>query len=149
MRIAIVTDAWHPQVNGVANTLATTAKTARELGHEVQIVEPTLFRTLPCPTYPEIRLAWRPYRGVATLLTQHAPDAIHIATEGPLGWAARRWCLRQRLPFTTSYHTQFPEYLRARAPVPLDLSYALMRRFHGSAARTMVATMSLELTLRT
>lgn len=143
MKIAIVTDAWFPQTNGVVKTLSTTVQ---RLGadHDVCVISPQQFRTFPCPTYPEIRLAWLPYGRVSALLAQFSPDAVHIATEGTLGAAARRWCLRQQLPFTTSYHTQFPEYVRARVPIPLFLSYACLRRFHSAAARTMVATPSLQ-----
>ena len=140
MKIAIVTDAWFPQTNGVVMTLNTTAQILRLRGHEVCVIEPGRFRTFPCPTYPEIRLAWFPCRRLDSLLREVAPDAIHIATEETLGAAARRWCLRRKMPFTTSYHTQFPEYVRARAPIPLALSYAYLRNFHSAAARTMVAT---------
>jgi glycosyltransferase involved in cell wall biosynthesis len=144
VKIAIVTDAWRPQTNGVVQTLSTTAQTLRAGGHEVKVVEPNQFRTFPCPTYPEIRLAWLPYRRLSQLLREFAPECIHVATEGTLGMAARSWCLRHRFPFTTSYHTQFPEYVRARAPIPLALSYAHLRRFHSAAARTMVATPTLQ-----
>lgn len=144
MKIAIVTDAWFPQTNGVVKTLDTTAKRLRGLGHDVCVIEPNQFRTFPCPTYPEIRLAWFPYSHLNALLTEFAPDAIHIATEGTLGAAARKWCLRHRHPFTTSYHTQFPEYVRARAPIPLSFTYAHLRRFHSAAARTMVATPTMQ-----
>ena len=144
MKIAIVTDAWRPQTNGVVKTLSTTADGLRALGHDVRIVEPNQFKTFPCPTYPEIRLAWLPYGRVSALLEEFGPDAIHIATEGTLGAAARKWCLRRRLRFTTSYHTQFPEYVRARVPIPLAVSYAHLRRFHSAAARTMVATPAMQ-----
>lgn len=144
MKIAIVTDAWTPQTNGVVKTLLTTAHFLEQLGHQVLIIEPSHFRTFPCPTYPEIRLAFRPLPRIARMLKGFEPDAIHIATEGTLGMAARRYCLRAKLPFTTSYHTQFPEYVRARAPIPLVLSYAHLRRFHGAAERTMVATASMQ-----
>jgi glycosyltransferase involved in cell wall biosynthesis len=144
VKIAIVTDAWRPQTNGVVQTLSTTAQTLRAGGHEVMVVEPNQFRTVPCPTYPEIRLAWLPYRRLSRLLREFAPDCIHVATEGTLGMAARNWCLRHRFPFTTSYHTQFPEYVRARAPIPLALGYAHLRRFHSAAVRTMVATPTLQ-----
>ena len=144
MKIAIVTDAWRPQTNGVVQTLSTTAQTLRAAGHDVLVIEPNQFRTFPCPTYPEIRLAWFPYRPLSKLVTDFAPDCIHVATEGTLGMAARSWCLRNRFPFTTSYHTQFPEYVRARAPIPLAVSYAHLRRFHSAAARTMVATPTLQ-----
>lgn len=144
MKIAIVTDAWRPQTNGVVKTLSTTAEGLRALGHDVQVIEPNQFKTFPCPTYPEIRLSWLPYGRVSKLLEAFGPDAIHIATEGTLGAAARKWCLRRRFPFTTSYHTQFPEYVRARVPIPLAVSYAHLRRFHSAAARTMVATPAMQ-----
>jgi glycosyltransferase involved in cell wall biosynthesis len=149
VKIAIVTDAWRPQTNGVVQTLSTTAQTLRDGGDEVLIVEPNQFRTVSCPTYPEIRLAWFPYRRLSQLLQEFAADCIHIATEGTLGMAARTWCVRNRFPFTTSYHTQFPEYVRARAPIPLALSYAHLRRFHSAAAGTMVATPTLQKQLET
>jgi glycosyltransferase involved in cell wall biosynthesis len=140
MRIALVTDAWRPQVNGVVRTLETTARCLTQAGHDLLVISPDLFRTVPCPSYPSIRLALWPGRKVARLLTLFRPDAIHIATEGPLGHAARSHCLRHALPFTTSFHTQFPEYVRMRAPVPVSLSYAYLRRFHGAAVRTLVPT---------
>jgi glycosyltransferase involved in cell wall biosynthesis len=143
MKLALVTDAWLPQTNGVVRTLAMTSSQLQRSGHVVEVIEPRSFRTLPCPTYPEIRLAWRPYRRLADQLSALDPDSVHIATEGPLGLAARRWCIRHGRAFTTSYHTQFPEYVRARAPIPLGLSYAHLRRFHGAAARTLVATPSM------
>jgi glycosyltransferase involved in cell wall biosynthesis len=143
MKLALVTDAWLPQTNGVVRTLAMTSGLLQQSGHTVEVIEPRSFRTLPCPTYPEIRLAWRPYRRLARQLTELDADSVHIATEGPLGLAARRWCRRHGRAFTTSYHTQFPEYVRARVPIPLRLSYAHLRRFHGAAARTLVATPSL------
>lgn len=108
------------------------------------IVSPDNFRSIPCPTYPEIRLALRPARRLARLIESAQPCAIHIATEGPLGWAARRYCLRRRLPFTTAYHTKFPEYIQARFRVPLSVSYRVMRRFHGKSSRVMVATQGIE-----
>lgn len=144
MKIAIVTDAWHPQTNGVVQTLSITIEHLIRFGHRVLVVEPSRFRTVACPTYPEIRLAWLPYRQVHRMLREFDPHAVHIATEGTLGTAARRWCRHQDIPFTTSYHTQFPEYLRARAPIPLALSYAHLRRFHGAAQRTMVSTPSMQ-----
>jgi len=143
MKLALVTDAWLPQTNGVVRTLAMTTGLLQQSGHGVEVIEPRSFRTIPCPTYPEIRLAWRPYARVAQQLTELDPDSVHIATEGPLGLAARRWCRRSGRAFTTSYHTQFPEYVRARVPIPLRLSYAHLRRFHGAAARTLVATPSM------
>ncbi len=113
------------------------------LGDEVHFLTPDRFRTLPCPTYPEIRLAILPRRRIGQTVRQVQPDAIHIATEGPLGWAMRRYCLRQKLPFTTAYHTRFPEYLRPRFGIPLAVGYRVMRHFHAPAVGTMVATHSL------
>jgi len=147
MRLALVTDAWLPQTNGVVRTLSVTATLLQRLGHGVEVIDPRGFRSVPCPTYPEIRLAWRPYRRLAAHLDALDPDSVHVATEGPLGLSARRWCLRRRRSFTTSYHTQFPEYVRARFPVPLTVSYAHLRRFHGAASHTMVATPSMRRTL--
>lgn len=147
MKLALVTDAWLPQTNGVVRTLTVTSDLLRRSGHEVLVIEPSSFRTLPCPSYPEIRLAWRPYRRLEDRLAGLDPDSVHIATEGPLGHAARRWCLRHGRAFTTSYHTRFPEYVRARAPMPLALSYAYLRRFHGAAAATLVATPSMRSSL--
>jgi glycosyltransferase involved in cell wall biosynthesis len=144
MRIMIVTDAWFPQTNGVVNTLAHTAAWLVRFGHEVMITAPRDFRTIPCPSYPEIRVAVRPMAALARKLEFFQPQALHIATEGPLGFAARRYCLRRGWRFTTSYHTQFPQYLRSRWPIPLWLSYAALRRFHAAAQRCMVSTPSLE-----
>jgi glycosyltransferase involved in cell wall biosynthesis len=143
MKIAIATDAWLPQTNGVVTTLRQTARVLAELGHEVRFLTPEPFFTLPLPSYRSIRLAVRPGPGVAAWLDRFAPDAVHIATEGPLGWATRAYCHRRGLRFTTAYHTQFPQYLRARAPVPEGLSYRLLRRFHAPAVRTLVPTESV------
>ena len=147
MKIALVTDAWLPQTNGVVRTLTVTAEKLAQLGHDVFPVTPLEFRTIPCPTYPEIRLSLFAARRVRQRLDALDPDAVHIATEGPLGLAARRWCLRRGRAFTTSYHTQFPEYVRARFPIPLGVSYAFLRWFHGKAAHTLVATPSLRASL--
>lgn len=140
MKLAIVTDAWQPQVNGVVTTLSRTQQALEAMGHEVRVVSPEGFRTIPCPTYPEIRLALLPGRRIAAALAALEPDAIHVATEGPLGSAARRYCNARGLAFTTSYHTQFPQYVRQRLPIPQQWSYAYLRRHHGSARRTLVAT---------
>jgi glycosyltransferase involved in cell wall biosynthesis len=148
MRIAIVTDAWYPQINGVVRTLDTVRAKLVEAGHELLVISPDQFRTIPCPTYPEIRLAILPGRMVRRKLDQFQPDAIHIATEGPLGIAARNYCKGRRLPFTTSFHTKFPEYVQARFAIPPGWTYRWLRRFHGAAARTMTATPSLEAELR-
>ena len=142
MRIAIITDAWHPQVNGVVRTLETTARHLELTGHVVRFITPSEFRTVPCPSYGEIRLAVWPGRAVRRMLDEFAPEAIHIATEGPLGHAAHRYSRSRGLPFTTSIHTQFPEYIRLHAPLPLAWSYAYLRRFHAAATCTMVPTAS-------
>ena len=143
MRIALVTDAWFPQVNGVVRSLSTTVERLAATGHAVDVVSPDGLRTLPCPTYPEIRLALGARRHVRERLADADPDAIHVSTEGPLGLSARAWCRRNGRSFTTAYHTQFPEYLKARLPLPLSAGYAMVRWFHGAAARTLVATPSM------
>ena len=143
MRIALVSDAWLPQVNGVVRTLTTVAREAAGMGYNVLPITPDRFRTVPCPTYPEIRLALLPGRAVARLIDEFDPDHIHIATEGPLGMAARRHCLRRGLAFTTSFHTRFPEYVAARFGVPTRLTYAWLRRFHAPASGVMVAAPSV------
>ena len=142
--IAIVTDAWHPQVNGVVRTLSRTREELEALGHRVDVLSPEGYRSIPCPTYPEIRLALGAGRSIQKRLTRLKPDAVHIATEGPLGLAARRWCRRHALPFTTSYHTRFPEYIQLRLPIPVSWSYAFLKWFHGPAHRMLVATPSME-----
>lgn len=145
MRIVIVSDAWHPQINGVVRTLTETIKHLRQLGHEVEVISAQQgFRTVSCPTYADIRLAVFPYKRLATLIERFSPQAVHIATEGPLGRAARRWCLQNNKSFTTAYHTQFPEYIHARTRLPLPWLYALMRRFHKPSANVMVSTPSLQ-----
>ncbi|PXX49579.1 glycosyltransferase family 4 protein [Aquitalea magnusonii] len=148
MRILIVTDAWKPQVNGVVRTLTETSRELTQFGHQVDMITPLEFKTLPCPTYPDIRLSILPYRQVARRIAELAPHAIHIATEGPLGLAARRYCLRHKLAFTTAYHTRFPEYIAARTRLPLSISYAWMRHFHNAGAATMVPTQSIADDLR-
>jgi glycosyltransferase involved in cell wall biosynthesis len=147
MKIMIVTDAWLPQTNGVVSTLAQTAGWLSRLGHDVRTLNPGDFRSIACPTYPEIRLSLFPYRTVRRSILAFSPHALHIATEGPLGLAARRFCVRHGMSFTTSYHTQFPQYLRARFPLPLAASYRALRWFHGAAVRCMVSTDSLRLDL--
>jgi glycosyltransferase involved in cell wall biosynthesis len=140
MRVLIATDAWPPQVNGVVVALANTIKCLRKLGHEVDVISPGGFRTVPTPTYPEIPLALFPGRDVARRIRAFEPDAIHVATEGPIGAAARRHCLREHLAFTTAYHTCFPEYIALRTGIPLGWTYRFMRRFHNAASAVMVAT---------
>jgi glycosyltransferase involved in cell wall biosynthesis len=144
VRIALATDAWTPQTNGVVTTLKATAETLAALGHEVRVISPQGLICIPCPSYPEIRLAVWPGACVARELKAFRPHAIHVATEGPLGLTVRRYCRARRVPFTTSYHTRYPEYVRARWPIPLAVSYAWLRRFHGAAARTFVSSASLE-----
>jgi glycosyltransferase involved in cell wall biosynthesis len=140
MRILLATDAWEPQVNGVVRTLARTVAECRALGHSVEVVSPDQFKTIPMPTYPEIRLALGAYDPIKERFKAFEPEAIHIATEGPIGLAARRVCLDWKLPFTTSYHTRFPEYIASRVPVPVSASYAFVRWFHQPSGRVMVAT---------
>lgn len=140
MRIAIVTDAWAPQVNGVVNTLKATRRQLRANGHAVLMVTPENMRSYCCPTYPEIRLAYKPYGKLASALDDFDADCIHIATEGPMGLAARRYCINRGLDFTTAYHTRFPEYLRARFHLPLALTYRWLKWFHGPAKAVMVPT---------
>ena len=144
MKIVIATDAWKPQINGVVTTLSQAAETLRTQGHEVLVINPEGRRSWPCPSYPEIRLAFFQGRSIARAIDAFRPDCIHIATEGPLGLATRRYCKRRNLAFTTSYHTQFPEYVRARFPIPTRWTYAALRRFHGRARHTMVATPTMQ-----
>lgn len=139
-RIALVTDAWRPQINGVVTTLTHTVRELEQLGHEVLVIHPGQFRTAPLPSYPEIKIALLPGGRLRRQLDAFAPQAIHIATEGPLGLAARRYCRRHGLGFTTSLHTRFPEYVRLRLPfVPLAAGYAFLRWFHSGATRTLVS----------
>ncbi len=143
MNIVLVSDAWTPQVNGVVTTLRTVSNQLEVLGHSVYVVSPDQFKTIPCPTYPEIRLALNPGKKISDLMASLRPSAVHIATEGPLGIAARSYCIKQRIPFTTSFHTRFPEYIEARTRIPSQWTYPLVRWFHGAASRTMVATDTL------
>jgi len=140
MRILVATDAWEPQVNGVVRTLTRTVSEMRAMGHEVEVISPDQFNTVPLPTYAEIKLAVGAYEPIQERFKSFEPEAIHIATEGPVGLAARRVCLEWKLPFTTSYHTRFPEYVSARLPVPLAAGYAYMKWFHKPSGRMMVAT---------
>ena len=140
MKIALISDAWAPQVNGVVRTLTSVIRELGRGGHSVAPITPDLFCTIPCPTYPEIRLALRAGRRVGEMVDAAEPDAIHITTEGPLGLAARRHCLKRGYGFTTAFHTRFPEYVEARFAVPPSWSYALMRRFHAPSKGVMVAT---------
>ena len=147
MKILVATDAWHPQVNGVVRTLGHTAREASAMGATIEFLAPGEFRTLPMPSYPEIRLALTGPGAVERKLDKIAPDAIHIATEGPIGHAMRRVCIRRGLPFTTSFHTLFPDYLAERLPLPerwtREATWAWLRRFHGAGAAVMAATPTL------
>lgn len=143
-RITIVTDAWHPQVNGVVRSIENTNAELQRMGVEVCMVTPQSFHNVPCPTYPEIRLSVTSYRHVAQKIEKSQPSYVHIATEGPLGFLARRWCIKNHMRFSTSYHTRFPEYVAARFPVPESWLYAFVRWFHNGGNACMVATQSLE-----
>ncbi len=143
MRIALVSDAWRPQINGVVRTLETTVGKLRSRGYTVETITPDQFRSIPCPSYPEIRLAIGSGREVARRLTGFAADAVHIATEGPLGWAARRWCLDRSMPFSTSFHTRFPDYVALRTGLPPGWFWPVVRRFQAPAATSMTATTML------
>jgi glycosyltransferase involved in cell wall biosynthesis len=143
MRILIVSDAWFPQVNGVVRTLSVVADKLAAMGDTVEVIGPDRFRNLPMPGYAEIRLAIAPKQRLAQLVADFAPEIIHIATEGPLGWAMRGLCRRNKWPFTTAFHTRFPEYLEARTRIPADWSWRMMRRFHEAGDGTFAATASL------
>ncbi|MBI1368321.1 MAG: glycosyltransferase [Planctomycetes bacterium] len=148
MKIALISDAWRPQVNGVVRTLTNLTRLLEQLGHEMLVIHPDLFRTFPCPKYPSIHLAIAPYRKTARMLDEFKPDAIHIATEGPCGLAARRYCRRRKLIFTTSYHTQFPKYLNIYMGLPESPGYKYLKWFHGRAVRTLVPTESMRAELK-
>lgn len=142
-RIVIVSDAWFPQVNGVVRTLNETVTRLRARGYAVDLITPDLFRTIPCPGYREIRLAIAPRVRVRRMLNQIGPDIVHIATEGPLGWSARAWCIANDMPFTTAFHTRFPDYAAARTRLSAERFWPLMRRFHGPSSAVLVATNGL------
>lgn len=142
-RLTIVTDAWHPQVNGVVRTIENTNRELSRFGVEVSMITPERYRSVPMPTYPEIRLSLATYRQVGRAIEAERPDYLHIATEGPLGLMARAWAIRHAMPFSTSYHTRFPEYVAARFPVPIGWLYAFVRWFHSRSGACMVATESL------
>jgi glycosyltransferase involved in cell wall biosynthesis len=147
VRIAIVTDAWEPQVNGVVRTLQSVRRVLEKQGHQVMVVSPDRFYSLPCPTYPEIRLAITRTANVGAMLEEFRPNAIHLATEGPLCVAARRWCLRHKMPFTTAYHTQFPDYVSARSGVPAEWIWRYIRWFHSPSQAILASTPSIRQSL--
>lgn len=140
MKLALVTDAWHPQVNGVVTTLHELVQALGPLGVEVTVIHPGLFKNRPCPGYAGIDLAVRPYKPLADMLNTLQPDAVHLATEGPLGWAGRKHCLKKGWQFTTAFHTKFPEILQAALRVPLFMGYGLFRHFHRPSSGVMVPT---------
>jgi len=143
MKVMVATDAWRPQVNGVVRTLGSLARATAKLGVEIEFLSPEGFWTFPVPTYPGLRLAVPPRKRIAERIEASRPDAIHVATEGPIGHAVRSYCVRHGRPFTTSYTTRFPEYISARSPIPAQWIYNVLRRFHTAATVTMVATPSL------
>ncbi len=148
MKIAIITDAWAPQVNGVVRTLTAVTERLRALGHELLVISPDQYASIPCPSYPEIRLALTTRFGIGARLSEFAPDAVHIATEGPLGIAARRFCLDHGYPFTTAYHTQFPDYLARRTGLPAAMFWPFIRWFHAPAHAILVSTETVRAQLR-
>jgi glycosyltransferase involved in cell wall biosynthesis len=148
MRILVATDAWHPQVNGVVRTLTHMAEAAAAFGVDVSFLTPQSFRTVAMPSYPDLRLALPGRASIARLIADARPDSIHIATEGPIGVLVRRYCRRHELPFTTSFHTRFPEYISARLPIPESWIWAALRRFHGASQAVMAATPALASELR-
>jgi glycosyltransferase involved in cell wall biosynthesis len=143
MRILVATDAWHPQVNGVVRTLTSLARSASALDADIAFLTPDGFPSMGVPTYPGLRIALPNRREIARRIEATSPDAIHIATEGPIGWTVRAYCRRRKLAFTTSYTTRFPEYVAVRTMIPASVGYAVLRHFHAAASMTMVATASL------
>ena len=148
MRILFISDAWEPQVNGVVRTLKMTRRELELKGHQTELISPLDFRSIPCPTYPEISLALASRSAVEKLIDRYAPDCLHIATEGPLGWAARSIALRRKWAFTTAFHSRFPEYIHARFRIPVSWTYALLRRFHNVAHSTLAPTPAIVADLR-
>jgi len=143
MRILLISDAWHPQINGVVTTLTNTCQALEKLGHTALLIAPDRFRTWPCPGYPEVGLAFLCGPLLRPMIDAFLPDAIHLATEGPVGYAARRYCLYRGFHYTTSFHSRFPEYLKLRIGFPLGISAAYLEWFHGKSTRVMVSTESL------
>jgi glycosyltransferase involved in cell wall biosynthesis len=147
-KILVATDAWHPQVNGVVRTLTMMAEAARSFGVEIEFLTPESFRTFAMPSYPDLRLALPHPHHIAELIAQAKPDSIHIATEGPIGWLVRRYCRKHGVPFTTSFHTRFPEYVSARSPIPEAWVWWILRAFHRPSQAVMAATPALAAELR-
>lgn len=147
MRICIVSDAWLPQVNGVVRTLMATVSELSRRGHQVEVIGPDRFRSVPCPSYPEIRLALTGRHRVGAMIEDFAPDALHISTEGPLGFAARAWAKQAGFPFTSAFHTHFPDYVAKRTRLPADLFWPIIRRFHSASSAVFAATPSLSIDL--
>jgi glycosyltransferase involved in cell wall biosynthesis len=143
VNLAIATDAWTPQVNGVVRSLSTTLAVLRTRGHAVEVIAPDRFLTVPMPGYPSIRVAMAPRFGVRRMLDAMAPELVHIATEGPIGWAARGWCLSRGVPFTSAFHTRFPEYAAVRTGISAERFWPIMRRFHAPSSAVLVSTRSL------
>lgn len=143
MRIALISDAWHPQINGVVTTLSNTCHALRKLGHSVELITPDRFRTWPCPGYPDVGMAFLCGPALRPILNEFQPDAIHLATESCIGVAARRFCRQYGYRYTTSFHSRFPEYFQLRAGVPLSVTYTYLRWFHAHSVRVMVSTDSL------
>ena len=143
MKLLLVTDAWHPQVNGVVTTLVELLSYVKKTGHEVEVIDPSLFKTRPCPGYAGIDLAINPKKQVFKIMQASNADCIHIATEGPLGWAARAYCIKNKLAFTTAFHTKFPEILKAAVGLPVWLGYIVFRHFHGASSGVMVPTVDV------
>jgi glycosyltransferase involved in cell wall biosynthesis len=143
MKIALITDAWAPQVNGVVRTLETLYQHIEKLGHEISVFHPGMFITIPCPSYPEIKLAPFSYRSLKKKLDKFKPDCIHISTEGPLGYYSYRYCRKNNYPYTTAFHTQFPEYIHQRIHLPTSWTYSVLKKFHNNSSGTLVATESV------
>ena len=143
MKIAIITDSWIPLINGVTTTLSNVVDCLEDDGHNIFVIHPGMFKNFPCPTYPEIRLTRNPW-SIKKFLNQFNPEAIHIATEGPLGYFGRKWCLKNKKKFTTSYHTKFPEYLHMRTKWPLSFSYNFLKNFHNQSNGTLITTDSMK-----
>lgn len=144
LRILLATDAWKPQVNGVVRSWETSIAKLRERGHAVAVIEPGLFPNFATPLYKEIRLAVPSRKTISHFIHEYRPDVVHVATEGPVGLSVRAHCVRRKKPFTTSYHTSFPEFLEHLARVPAAWTYRFMRWFHSASSCVMVSTPTLE-----